>query len=403
MPGPRDYTSTTRTALAAFSKGMCYFPGFTRPVIVLVDGEPYVDVHIAHIRDAEVGSRYDPSMSNDERRAFSNLILLCKPHHDLVDKRHPTEFVPDHLLSWKVAREGNNLVIDDPTALAEDVLEEALLAGASANMTMIRIEQGGLHLGGKGGNATGAGGGGGGVVGSGSGGPGGDGSTVQLADDVRIDLDGAAGASFGAGGGGGGLLDSGVLVRRAHDGEGREGRGHSEGLDGQDGQPTSFGDPTTDFFIEVPGGSGGFAGDGTRRASDVLGLSLLTLANSTELRAGLLFVLGGAWQSIQTLNLGDTLRLVVVMVFEAGSLETGDYTTTVSVTDPAGSISATVKFPVTVEESGDLVRIPRLVVVDVAVSAFGIWTVSVDSATRRMGSIHLMVKRAGVNSALPAS
>ena len=279
-------------ALAAFSKGTCYFPGCTRPVIVLVDGEPYVDVQIAHIHDAEVGNRYDPSMSNDERRTFSNLILLCKPHHDLVDKRHPADFAPQQLLSWKVAKEGYNLAIDDPTALTEDVLEEALLAGALANVTIIRIEQGGLHLGGEGGNATGAGGGGGGVIGSGSGGHGGDGSTVQLADDVRIDLDGSAGASFGAGGGGG-LVDSGVLVRRAHEGEGREGRGYSDGLDGQGGQPTSIGDLTTDFFIEVPEGSGGLAGDGTRLASDALGLSLLTLANSAELRDSLLFVLGG--------------------------------------------------------------------------------------------------------------
>ncbi len=161
-------------------------------------------------------------------------------------------------------------------------------------------------------------------------------------------------------------------MRRAREDEGCEGRGYSDGFDGQDGQPTSIGDPTKDFFIEVPAGRGGLAGDGTRLASDALGVSLLTLANSTELRDGLLFVLGGAWQSIQILNLGDIVTLIVVIVFEAGSLETGDYTTTVSITDPAGITSATVKFAVTVEEAGDLVRIPRLVVVDVAVSAFGI-------------------------------
>ena len=54
-----------------------------------IDDEPYINYQIAHIRDAMPGNRYDPAMTNDERRAFQNLILLCKPHHELVDSRHP--------------------------------------------------------------------------------------------------------------------------------------------------------------------------------------------------------------------------------------------------------------------------------------------------------------------------
>ena len=71
-----------------------------------------------------------------------------------------------------------------------------------------------------------------------------------------------------------------------------------------------------------------------RLASDALGLSLLTLVNGAEIRDGLLFVLGGAWQNVQALNIGDPLRPHVAAVFEAGGLEAGDYTAAVSVEDP---------------------------------------------------------------------
>jgi len=42
MAGPRDYSTGTRAALAALSKGHCYYPGCTEPTIVFVEGEPIV-------------------------------------------------------------------------------------------------------------------------------------------------------------------------------------------------------------------------------------------------------------------------------------------------------------------------------------------------------------------------
>ena len=233
VPGPRNYTTATRTALGALSRGTCYYPDCERPVVVLVDGEPYVDYQVAHIHDANPGNRYDPDMSDDDRRAFKNLIFLCKPHHDLVDKRHPDRFPPEVLREWKVTREGDEINFDDTAAVTEDVIEEAL-----SEVTLIRIESGGLHLGGAGGSAIGAGGGGGGVIGSGTAGPGGPGASVEVPDEVGIDLAGGSGRAPGAGGGGG--LLPGVLTRRAGPSEGRQGRGYSAGVDGQDGQPTSF-------------------------------------------------------------------------------------------------------------------------------------------------------------------
>jgi hypothetical protein len=44
-------------------------------------------------------------MTDDERRAFTNLLLLCKPHHDVVDKRHPNRYSVKTLVEWKTKRE----------------------------------------------------------------------------------------------------------------------------------------------------------------------------------------------------------------------------------------------------------------------------------------------------------
>lgn len=94
------------------SAGRCYFPGCPVPILRFVDDpsrgiapEPHIDYQIAHIRDAKVGNRHDPTMTDSERAAFSNLILLCKPHHDVVDKTQPDLYSTVDLELWKVARE----------------------------------------------------------------------------------------------------------------------------------------------------------------------------------------------------------------------------------------------------------------------------------------------------------
>jgi predicted phage gp36 major capsid-like protein len=45
-------------------------------------------------------------MDDDQRRAFSNLILFCKPHHDLVDN-NPRIYEIDTLARWKTQRESD--------------------------------------------------------------------------------------------------------------------------------------------------------------------------------------------------------------------------------------------------------------------------------------------------------
>lgn len=129
----RDYSAGTRAALVALSKGTCYFPGCTSPVIRFLDGEPFVNYEIAHIRDANQGNRYESNMTDDERRAFTNLVLLCKPHHTLVDKTHPERFSKEDLESWKRDREGDGLeALAGLSGLTEERLEELIVDAVAA-------------------------------------------------------------------------------------------------------------------------------------------------------------------------------------------------------------------------------------------------------------------------------
>lgn len=134
MSGPRNYRSGTEKALFQLSQGACYFPDCATPVIVSVGGVPIVNVHISHIRGGSAGSpRYDPKMTDQERASFDNLLLLCKPHHDLVDTIDPDAFPIDLLKEWKATREGEGLVaLRRLGDLTEDRLVEMIESAVTA-------------------------------------------------------------------------------------------------------------------------------------------------------------------------------------------------------------------------------------------------------------------------------
>jgi hypothetical protein len=147
--GPRDYTAGTERALYAYAGTTCYFPDCSRPVIVFVNDEPVCDMEIAHICGAKPGSaRYDPSMTDEERRHFSNLILLCKPHHKTVDSLHPDDY-PAHLLrQWKTEHERKaGIDLGALSGLTEDRLIDLLeKAIGSAGPTRVVTAQIGLGV-----------------------------------------------------------------------------------------------------------------------------------------------------------------------------------------------------------------------------------------------------------------
>ncbi len=133
MKGPRDYSAGTRAALVAFSRGTCYYPDCEAPLVVFVDNEPIVNYEIAHIRDAKPGNRYDPRMTDVERSAFANLVLLCPVHHKVVDKIHPEQFSIEELTSWKQDREPTELRELGADVLPAEQQLEALLTIAAAS------------------------------------------------------------------------------------------------------------------------------------------------------------------------------------------------------------------------------------------------------------------------------
>lgn len=129
----KDYVYTgVEKALFLLSRGHCYEPNCQVPVLQVIKGEPFVNVQIAHIcAEEENGPRHDASMTREERRSFTNLMLLCKPHHTMIDRMATVEDYSVSLLqAWKENREGGFASqLNGIGVLNEEHLQE-LMAGA---------------------------------------------------------------------------------------------------------------------------------------------------------------------------------------------------------------------------------------------------------------------------------
>ena len=111
MTGKRkEISAATAAALWVLSNGRCYAPGCLFPVIFEVRPGVYrKNVQIAHIYGVRA-PRYKEGLSEEERDAFSNLLLLCLPHHTEVDDKKTGEklYPPELLREWKAKHEGSN-------------------------------------------------------------------------------------------------------------------------------------------------------------------------------------------------------------------------------------------------------------------------------------------------------
>lgn len=101
-------TITTVKELFALSRNVCALPtcdeSLTRPEW----GE--VNADIAHIEgEREGAARWNPSMTDDERRSFPNLMLLCPKSHRLVDRLRPQDWPVERLQKIKEDHEGRNV------------------------------------------------------------------------------------------------------------------------------------------------------------------------------------------------------------------------------------------------------------------------------------------------------
>jgi hypothetical protein len=135
MTGRRSYTSGIEKALFLLSRGYCYAPRCQTPVLRKINGEPRVNVFIAHIYGREpAAARYDPqAMPPDRVDGFVNLLLLCKPHHDEVDALPTRAKYPSHvLLRWKADRERELAEqLKGLTGLTEEKLQRYMVEAVS--------------------------------------------------------------------------------------------------------------------------------------------------------------------------------------------------------------------------------------------------------------------------------
>ncbi|MGK3232785.1 hypothetical protein ACSLSU_25515 [Klebsiella pneumoniae] len=75
--------STTLRTLFLRSGNQCAFPGCD---VELINSYGQYVGNVCHIEAAEVGGeRYNKSQTDEDRRAYSNLILLCANHHKVTD------------------------------------------------------------------------------------------------------------------------------------------------------------------------------------------------------------------------------------------------------------------------------------------------------------------------------
>ena len=99
MAGARDYFDRDIKKLYALSGNECANPSCSNELVNPDDNAK--DDQICHIEAASSnGPRYNPNQTDDERRSFDNLILLCHKCHDMIDN-NPTIYTVELLKKWK--------------------------------------------------------------------------------------------------------------------------------------------------------------------------------------------------------------------------------------------------------------------------------------------------------------
>ena len=76
----------TLRPLYSLSGNQCAFPGCNHPMF---NNDGSFVGQICHIEAAlPGGERFNPNMTNESRRSFANLMLMCYDHHIETDKVH---------------------------------------------------------------------------------------------------------------------------------------------------------------------------------------------------------------------------------------------------------------------------------------------------------------------------
>lgn len=107
MAARRGYSQTTIKLLFAASGNQCAHPDCTNTVVIegTNQSEAMISAQIAHIYAAsDNGPRGKPGLTQTEKNAPENLILLCPTHHGIVDGQYET-FPASLLQAWKAQHE----------------------------------------------------------------------------------------------------------------------------------------------------------------------------------------------------------------------------------------------------------------------------------------------------------
>lgn len=264
------------------SASTCAHPECDEPLLRWVDGldTPVLNSRIAHICAASaLGPRYDKAMTDEDRRAFDNLVLLCLPHAEEVDlKALAARYPVATLRRWKSVQV--QTAPPKPPNLPEGLLERAVLL--SMGDVLMDFREATIDLGGKAATAPGAGGSGGGAIGpgarAGDGGPGGDHyeftvTGAQVLGEVPIEV-------------------------------GRAGRAGVDGLPGEAAGHTRFGN------IVTPGGGRQKHSPFPEALAEhvTTSVSSAVFANHVEINNGLGYLSGAGWASYNVAELPGPFR-----------------------------------------------------------------------------------------------
>ena len=101
----RQYKPSTVRRLDTLSGNECAHPDCSKKLIA-EDGVSIIS-KICHIAAAsKEGPRFDDNMTDEERRGFDNLILLCDEHHVMIDnKENEAQYPTSILKEWKHSHE----------------------------------------------------------------------------------------------------------------------------------------------------------------------------------------------------------------------------------------------------------------------------------------------------------
>lgn len=91
----------TQRRLFAASAGYCQNPACSKELFIDAAGKPIHIAEMAHVFAAnDGGPRAKPDLSQEERGAFENLVMLCANCHTTVDKASEA-YSDDMMLGWK--------------------------------------------------------------------------------------------------------------------------------------------------------------------------------------------------------------------------------------------------------------------------------------------------------------